>query len=116
MRRASYDHLSSVLRVLSSVSRGVARAILPGWIWSRIRVLRNRLAVAWFRERIVEHRYCGFDLRVALTDPLARFWYDRDSDMREVRLLRRHGLRAGARVFNLGAHQGVQSWFAAFWT
>ena len=99
--------MSSVLRLSSSALRRVARAILPGWVWSRIRVLRNRFAVARFRERIVEHRYGGFDLRIALTDPLARGWYDQDWDMREVELLRQHGLRAGARVFNLGAHQGV---------
>ena len=94
-------------QTLSFVLRRAARTILPGWMWSRIRVLRNRFAVARFRERIVEHRYGGFDLHIALTDPLARGWYDHDSDMREVDLLRRHGLRAGARVFNLGAHQGV---------
>ena len=87
--------------------RQVTRAILPGWMWSRIRVLHNRFAAARFRERIVEHRHGGFDIHIALTDPLACGWYDHDSDMREIDLLRRHGLRAGARVFNLGAHQGV---------
>ncbi len=94
-------------QTLSFMLRQVTRAILPGWMWSRIRVLRNRFAVARFRERIVEHRHGGFDIHIALTDPLACGWYDHDSDMREIDLLRRHGLRAGARVFNLGAHQGV---------
>jgi FkbM family methyltransferase len=46
---------------------------------------------------------------VHIADPLAQGWYDHDWDVgSEITLLQRHGrLRPGARVFDLGAHQGV---------
>jgi FkbM family methyltransferase len=47
-------------------------------------------------------------LRVRIADPLARGWYDHPwESMHDVELLRSAGLVPGARVFDLGAHQGV---------
>ena len=35
-------------------------------------------------------------------------WYDHDwPELPEIALLKQHGLRPGARVFDIGAHQGV---------
>lgn len=58
--------------------------------------------------RRVRHTYGGFPLDIVLADPLAEGWYDHDwIDTSELDLLRRHQLREGARVFDLGAHQCV---------
>jgi FkbM family methyltransferase len=43
-----------------------------------------------------------------VSDPLALGWYDSDwPEPEEISLLRRHKLKPGATVFDLGAHQGV---------
>ena len=62
----------------------------------------------------MEHRYGDVSLKVWITDPVAEEWYDHDwNELEEISLLKRHaalvggGLRPGARVFDLGAHQGV---------
>jgi FkbM family methyltransferase len=61
-----------------------------------------------FTPYTVEHTYAGFPLKVRIADPLAGGWYDRDwGPLPEIDLLCRRGLEAGARVFDLGAHQGV---------
>jgi FkbM family methyltransferase len=74
----------------------------------RLRAWRTRRLIATFRERVVEHAYGGHRLRVHLSDPLARGWYDQDwPELPEFALLRRSRLRPGAVVFDLGAHQGV---------
>jgi FkbM family methyltransferase len=88
--------------------KSIARTLLPAGIrrWFQRRKLDRQ--VAGFSRRIVEHRYGDSVLRVELADPLAAGWYDHDWDaLPEVVLLGRHGLRPGARVFDLGAHQGV---------
>jgi FkbM family methyltransferase len=47
-------------------------------------------------------------MRIWLADPMAATWYDQDwPEPPEFEILRGAGLRGGARVFNLGAHQGV---------
>jgi FkbM family methyltransferase len=46
-------------------------------------------------------------LTVQLADALAEGWYDHDMDLGPMALLTKHQLRSGARVFDLGAHQGV---------
>jgi len=43
-----------------------------------------------------------------LRDELAEGWYDHDwPPIPELRLLQHHGLRTGALVFDIGAHQGI---------
>jgi FkbM family methyltransferase len=69
---------------------------------------RVHRTVARFRARTVEHRYAGLPLRVAIEDPVGEDWYDKDwPELDEIAFLRAHGLVAGARVFDIGAHQGV---------
>ena len=64
--------------------------------------------VARFEPRTVEHEYAGQCLRVAVEDPVGEDWYDKDwPEPDEIAFLRAHGLGAGARVFDIGAHQGV---------
>jgi FkbM family methyltransferase len=56
----------------------------------------------------VRRNYAGTPLDVLIADPLGRGWYDHDWGTQvELDLLRRHALRPGATVFDLGAHHGV---------
>ncbi len=94
------------------------KAITPPWLWERMHRLRSwqavrrgRREVARYPERVVSHTYAGVPLSVAIADPMAADWYERDwagiSEFKEISFLKRHRLRAGARVFDLGAHQGI---------
>jgi FkbM family methyltransferase len=89
--------------------RRAASALLPGAVAEPLRRLLRRLAVARFRAYDARHVYGGRPLVVHIADPLARGWYDHDWDLgSEITLLQRRGrLRPGARVFDVGAHQGV---------
>ncbi|MDP1889649.1 MAG: FkbM family methyltransferase [Gemmatimonadaceae bacterium] len=89
--------------------RRVASALLPGAVAEPLRRLLRRLAVARFRAYDARHVYGGQSFLVHIADPLARGWYDHDWDLgSEIALLQRRGrLQRGARVFDLGAHQGV---------
>ena len=54
------------------------------------------------------HNYGAGTLKVLLVDPLSEGWYDVDwAELPEIAALRNSLLRPGARVFDLGAHQGV---------
>jgi len=99
-------------------SRG--RHTMNGWLRTFVMPLLPQTLASglrrWHRHRLVErpghtvvtHSYGGHQLKVVLADPLSRGWYDRDWPMLpELRQLKRSRLRPGARVFNLGAHQGV---------
>jgi FkbM family methyltransferase len=75
-----------------------------GWL----RGQRVRWRVASYRPRTVAHRYGSARLQVHLADPMAEEWYDHDwPPLPEIEALRASRLRAGARIFNLGAHQGI---------
>ena len=66
-----------------------------------------RLAQRRYRRRVVEHSYGGYPLKVEIRLPYGEI-YDQDWPLlEEVALLRRHRLREGARVLNLGANHGV---------
>ncbi len=88
--------------------KAVARAAIPSLLWTTLRRLRLRWTLATFPRRVVDHVYAGFPLRIQISDPLASGWYDQDwLEPPAIELLRRHRLRDGAVVFNIGAHQGV---------
>ncbi len=92
-----------------SAVRRLASALLPDVVAEPLRRLLRRLAVARFRSYDARHLYDGRSLVVRIADPLAQEWYDHDGTLStEILLLRERGrLRAGARVFDVGAHQGV---------
>jgi FkbM family methyltransferase len=95
------------MSVLSSV-KAAARRWLPAPIWIPLRMLRNEYSVRTFKPRTVVHKYGARELTIHIADPLAQGWYDLDwPEPEEISLLRRHKLRAGATVYDLGAHQGV---------
>ncbi|HZE88482.1 MAG TPA: FkbM family methyltransferase [Verrucomicrobiae bacterium] len=90
--------------------RSAARAALPPAVWTLLRGIRLKWAAATFRRRIVEHRYGGHPLRILIADEMGRDWYDVDwPEPPVVEALRRHRLREGALVLNVGAHQGVMA-------
>ena len=88
--------------------RQFARDLAPRWLWARLRLARQRFTIARYNCRVVQRVYAGFPLQVYLADPLGEGWYDHDwPRMPEIELLQRRRLRENARVFDLGAHQGV---------
>jgi FkbM family methyltransferase len=63
---------------------------------------------ARYRNRIVHHNYGNHELAVSLEDPVADGWYDHDWPMMpELTCLCESRLGRGARVFDVGAHQGI---------
>lgn len=87
----------------------VARALLPHSFYRLIRRRKLARLVNGFPARQHVGTYGGHQLRLVFEDPLAEAWYASDwAKMPEVEVLREHGfLHAGARVFDLGAHQAI---------
>jgi FkbM family methyltransferase len=83
-------------------------SIIPPALAGRLRAWRVRRQIATYAVRIVQHKYGAGPLRVQLVDPLSAGWYDHDwAELPEIAALRGRCLRAGARVFDIGAHQGI---------
>ena len=89
--------------------RQFLRTLLPDRVYTRLGIARESLARARFRSYVVRHRYGSYPLSVHVEDDMARGWYDQDWPMpAEIVVLANRGrLREGARVFDVGAHQGV---------
>ncbi len=89
--------------------RHLASALLPASVAAPLRRLARWMAVKRFAAYDARHVYGGWALTVRIADPLAQGWYDHDWDLgTEIGCLVRRGrLGPGARVFDLGAHQGI---------
>lgn len=88
--------------------RHVLLGLLPPAALGRLRAWRIRQIITAYTPRVVEHTYGDGRLRVHLGDPLGQGWYDHDwAQLPEISVLRGGTLRPGARVFDIGAHQGV---------
>jgi FkbM family methyltransferase len=84
------------------------QAFVPKPLWTQLRMLRMRYTSASYQPRRVRHNYGGYALELELIDPMGAGWYDHDwAELAEIALLKQHGLRPGARVFDIGAHQCV---------
>lgn len=83
------------------------RKVLPPRAWALFRTTRLRILRLRYRTRDVAHNYGGHRLVVRLSNPLSEAWYDRDWPVAEIALLESHRLVAGARVFDVGAHEGI---------
>ena len=69
---------------------------------------RRQSRINGYPVREVRHIYGGFPLTIHLADQQGEDWYDMDwEELPEISLLKRHRLKSGARVFDIGAHQGV---------
>src|SRR3990172_10929015 len=53
------------------------------------------------------HIYAGYPLTVFIWNHVSAIWYDHDLERREIVFLQQNKLKAGAVVFNIGAHHGV---------
>lgn len=91
------------------IIKSLIRLILPETVVHRlanwIRARRRKK----FRSYVAEHNYCGEKLRIHIGDAMAAAWYDHDWEdgFREIHVLKQSRLKNGARVFDIGAHQGV---------
>jgi FkbM family methyltransferase len=86
----------------------VAKTLIPGPLWNRLRILRMRYSMANYQRRRVRHNYGGYELEIELIDPMGEGWYDSDRDeLSEIAFLKKHRLKPGAKVFDIGAHQCV---------
>jgi FkbM family methyltransferase len=89
--------------MLGVIKQTLPRLMSPA-VMRWLRVLRIRT----FPVRVVEHTYGDGRLKVYLADHLSKAWYDKDwLELPEISVLRQTRLRPAARVFNIGAHQGV---------
>jgi FkbM family methyltransferase len=103
-----------IMRVIRNWLTATIKALLPTRTIAAIQQKRLASHIAGFAPQIAEHDYHGVKLRVSIRDSLAAGWYDRDwPEMPELTLLQRSGLRPGANVFDIGAHQGVVAMVAA---
>lgn len=85
-----------------------AKTLLPAAIQRKIRRALCEYRRAGFARRLTQRRYGDFAPIIELVDQKGQQWYDRDQDFEpEILLLQHHGLVLGARVFDLGAHQGL---------
>lgn len=93
---------------MSFFLKSTARRLLPTPLWTALRRWKGNREIQTFSAREVTHVYHGVRLNVALRDGLGEGWYDHDWPVQpEIAFLQRHSLRAGARVFDCGAHQAV---------
>lgn len=82
------------------------KRLVPARLWTRLRISRIENDLRGFQRRTVRHNYGGYPMQVVLADSLGQGWYDNDWDMPpEIDLLRKHGLKPGAKVLDAGAHQ-----------
>lgn len=93
--------------MISSV-KSLLRRVAPHPLYRLYRRQRIQRLTSEFTPRTVTHEYAGHRLTISLRDPMAAGWYDCDKETpADFRLMRKHGLRPGATVFNLGAFQGI---------
>ena len=98
------------MRPIIKLIKLVLHALLPASLYHSIK-RRYRIARTHFEPRLIRRTYCGHELSLKIGDVNSADWYDRDyigdEFMTELPLLRQHGIRPGATVFDIGAHQCV---------
>jgi len=88
--------------------KDLARAVVPPSMWRTLQRSKRIWIARNYKERQLKQNFNGFELTLHITDPLAQHWYGQGNPtLAEVTALRSGQLRQGARVFDLGAHQGV---------
>ena len=88
--------------------RSLAKAYLPSPVAGAIKMAKYKLETWTFPRHVVSHRYGPYQFDINIHDRVAKEWYDKDWDLPpEIEFLSHHGLKRGALVFDLGAHQCV---------
>jgi FkbM family methyltransferase len=91
-------------RTVLSRLKCTLRPLLP----ARTLAFYRKYKQGQFRVRTCEHLFHGVLLSLYIEDEIAANWYEHDwPTMPEVDILESSKLRPGARVFNIGAHQGI---------
>jgi FkbM family methyltransferase len=91
-----------------TVFKNAVRPLVPPGLWQDLRLVRIRLAKRMFKPFVTKQRFGDVELSLHISDPMALAWYGRGGGLlTEIELLKKSGLQSGARVFDLGAHQGV---------
>ena len=86
--------------------RTSAKRYLPVPVTDMLRGAKYRFETWSFPKHVVSHRYGAHQLTMSIHDRVAQEWYDKDWELPpEFAFLAQHGLKPGARVFDLGAHQ-----------
>jgi FkbM family methyltransferase len=85
------------------------RRALPARMYTRLGLARDALDRVRFRPYVTTHRYGRRSFSVHVADAMGQGWYDQDWPFpAEITVLAERGrLREGARVFDVGAHQGI---------
>jgi len=86
------------------------KALLPEKVAQGVRHYLLKRKLDSFKKRVVEHAYLGYPLKISIQDHIGAEWYDvlwGEGSMAEIAFLQKGQLKPGARVFDLGAHQGV---------
>lgn len=88
--------------------RDTFRPLIPCGCWQRMRRMKIRILKCAFKPYVTRQRFGDVDLSLLISDPIAQDWYGRGGGLlTEIALMRTSQLIAGARIFNVGAHQGV---------
>jgi FkbM family methyltransferase len=88
--------------------RQLIKKMVPEVLWQNLRSMKIRSMIKDFKPFYAGHTYGGHTLRVKIADPLGKGWYDHDwQRLREIEIMSQGKLKTGAKVFDLGAHQGV---------
>lgn len=93
---------------ITQAAKKALRKVLPETLIKKIEIARLRVGKKFFEPKIVEHKYGSNIFKVKIADPLANSWYNKDwPEQTEFAELRKYSLKPGAKIFNIGAHQGV---------
>ena len=90
--------------------RKAVYALLPPALQEAWRVHSARRSIDRFPVHEETHSFIGFELPVLIADPVGAAWYGHDWPplvLPELELLGGRSLQPGARVFEIGAHQGI---------
>jgi FkbM family methyltransferase len=89
--------------------RRAAKSVLPRGVANRIRVAAYRWTLRRFRPYQARRLWAGYPFDLWISDPTSESWYGGDVNEvpSEISFLANHRLRAGATVFDCGAHQCV---------
>ena len=90
-------------------AKRIGAHLLPHPLYRLYRKQRVARLITSYPRKVVTHTYGGSRLTLVIADPLAEGWYDHDwPRLKEIdELVANGGLRVGATVFDIGAHQGV---------
>ncbi len=104
IRNGAFDTIESEF-----MNKKVFKKYIPSQIlnarWFIIQVLTK--IFFYLNKRGKKHTYAGVPLKIYIFDEVSRNWYDHDWQRNEIEFLKKGKLKEGARVFDIGAHQGI---------